>query len=50
MGQGNTRDDAYYKAFSDCNSLVTLEMAQAQAAGRSVQTLSDCHVTQCNHW
>jgi len=50
MGQGNSHDDAYYEDFSNCNSLVTLEMSQAQAAERRVQTKSECHVTECNRW
>ena len=47
VGGGNTRDDASYEAFSNCNSLVTLEMTQAQIAERRVLTDSECHITDC---
>jgi len=50
MGQAETRDDAYYNAFSDCNSLMTAKMSIDQAGGRSTQMQSDCHVTECNRW
>ena len=50
MGQGNTRDDAYYNAFSDCNSLMTTTRSLDQAGGRSRQIERDCHVTECDQW
>ena len=50
MGSGDTRDDAYYEAFSNCGSLMTTTMSLDEAADRGTQVDSDCTVTECNQW
>lgn len=50
MGSGSTRDDAYYNAFSDCNSLMTMTATLDESAGRGTQVVSECEVTECNQW
>lgn len=47
VNKGPTRDDAYYNAFSDCGSMVTLELSQSQAAGAPAEVTSECRVTDC---
>jgi hypothetical protein len=50
MGQGNTRDDAYFNAFSSCNSLMTVTSNFNEASERGTQVVSECTVTECNEW
>jgi len=47
LGNGKTRDDAAYQAFSDCGAMETLQITRAQSAGGWSQTTASCHVTQC---
>jgi hypothetical protein len=46
-GTGKTRDAAYYKAFSDCNALMTTGTTIAMAGGQRTQSDVACHVTRC---
>jgi hypothetical protein len=50
MGQGNTRDDAHFNAFSNCNSLMTVTSNFNEASERRTQVVSECTVTECNEW
>ena len=45
-GKGKSRDDAYYKAFSDCNAVMTAYQTQAMAAGKRTDG-GTCHVARC---
>lgn len=49
MSQGATRDDAYDAAFSDCNALVTTQLAIMDSGDTTAETRSECRVTECNH-
>jgi hypothetical protein len=45
-GNGKTRDDAYYKAYSDCNSLMSMAATLAMSAGQK-RDGGTCTVTEC---
>jgi len=47
---GNTRDDACFNAFSNCNSLMTVTSNFNDASERGTQVVSECTVTECNEW
>jgi hypothetical protein len=50
MGAGNSRDEAYNDAFSNCNAIFNTAMSTDQITERNRQVESDCTVTECNQW
>jgi hypothetical protein len=46
-GTGATRDDAYYKAYSDCTSLMTMAATLAMSAGKK-RDGGTCTVAECS--
>jgi hypothetical protein len=48
MGAGNSRDEAYNHALSNCNAIFNTTMSTDQITERNRQVESDCTVTECN--
>jgi hypothetical protein len=46
LGTGNTRDAAYYEAFSNCSAMMTTNLNLASARGAAVDD-GMCEVTRC---
>ena len=50
MGAGDTRDEAYNHALSNCNALMTTQMSVDRTRDEVTQVATDCAVTDCTQW